>query len=41
MSDSIEQTGSLRGTMLGILILAWVLVYFALWKGVKLTGKVS
>jgi len=40
MSGSIEITGNLRGPMLGVLILAWVLVYFALWKGVKLTGKI-
>jgi len=40
MSSGIGDIGSVRGPMFGILFLAWVLVYFALWKGVKLTGKI-
>jgi len=40
VSDGIEETGRLRGPMVGVLLLAWVMVYFALFKGVKLTGKI-
>ena len=41
MSSGIEEVGGIRGPMFGVLSLAWILVYFALWKGVKLTGKVG
>jgi len=40
MSSGIEEVGGIRGPMFGVLSLAWILVYFALWKGVKLTGKI-
>ena len=39
-SAGIEHFGSIQWELLGILILSWILVYLALWKGIKLTGKV-
>lgn len=39
-SSGIEDIGGIRGPMCGVLLLAWVLVYFALWKGIKVTGKI-
>ena len=40
MTDGIHQLGELRLELLGLLVGAWVIVYFCLWKGVTLTGKV-
>lgn len=40
MTAGIEEMGSLRLELLGLLLLAWVIVYFCLWRGVKLTGRV-
>ena len=40
MTGGIEEMGSLRLELLGLLLLAWVIVYFCLWRGVKLTGRV-
>lgn len=36
----IHDPGHLRLELLGLLTAAWVIVYFCLWKGVTLTGKV-
>jgi len=40
MSSGIEDYGSINMELLGFLILAWVIVYFCIWKSVKTTGKV-
>ncbi|XP_056463377.1 sodium- and chloride-dependent GABA transporter 2-like [Gadus chalcogrammus] len=40
ISGGIEEIGSLRWELVLCLILAWVLCYFCVWKGVKSTGKV-
>ena len=40
MTDGIHELGELRLELLGLLVGAWVIVYFCLWKGVTLTGKV-
>ncbi|XP_075912785.1 sodium- and chloride-dependent GABA transporter ine-like [Petromyzon marinus] len=40
MSGGLEQGGALRWELFGLLILAWVLVYLCIFKGVKSTGKV-
>ncbi|CAL8335510.1 unnamed protein product [Merluccius merluccius] len=40
ISTGIEEIGSLRWELALCLILAWVLCYFCVWKGVKSTGKV-
>lgn len=40
ITKGIEEMGSIRGELFGLLLLAWVLVYFCIWKSVKATGKV-
>ena len=40
MSKGIEDFGSVNLELLGFLVLAWVVVYFCIWKSVKTTGKV-
>ncbi|XP_041836766.1 sodium- and chloride-dependent GABA transporter 2-like [Melanotaenia boesemani] len=38
--QGIEEIGSLRWEMAVCLLLAWILCYFCVWKGVRSTGKV-
>ena len=40
VSDGIHEMGNIRTELLGFLALAWIIVYFCLWKGVATTGKV-
>ena len=40
MSDKIDDFGSIRLELLMFLVLAWIIVYFCIWKSVKATGKV-
>ncbi|XP_062410753.1 sodium- and chloride-dependent betaine transporter-like [Sardina pilchardus] len=40
VTQGIEHMGSIRWELLGCLILAWMIEYFSIFKGVKLTGKV-
>lgn len=40
MTSGIEQIGGMRWELLGCLTVAWILVYFCLWKGIKSSGKV-
>uniref|UniRef100_A0A3B3UCE7 Transporter n=1 Tax=Poecilia latipinna TaxID=48699 RepID=A0A3B3UCE7_9TELE len=40
ISSGIDQMGSLNWDMALCLLVAWVMCYFCIWKGVKSTGKV-
>ena len=40
-TSGVEEAGVVRWELLLILILAWILIYFCIFKGVKSTGKVS
>ena len=40
MSSGIEDFGKINLELLGFLFLAWVIVYFCIWKSVRTTGKV-
>ncbi|XP_061866207.1 sodium- and chloride-dependent GABA transporter 2 isoform X4 [Colius striatus] len=40
ISDGIQHLGSLRWELALCLMLAWIICYFCIWKGVKSTGKV-
>lgn len=41
ISQGIDEIGSLRWELALCLLLAWVLCYFCVWKGVRSTGKVQ
>lgn len=41
ISSGIDEIGELHWDMALCLLLAWILCYFCIWKGVKSTGKVS
>lgn len=40
ITDDMGDLGSMRVELLVALIVAWILVYFCLWKGIKSSGKV-
>ncbi|KAM4740548.1 sodium- and chloride-dependent GABA transporter 2-like isoform 2-T2 [Anableps anableps] len=40
ISQGIEEIGSLRWELVLCLLLAWIICYFCVWKGVRSTGKV-
>lgn len=40
LSEGIEQIGNVRWDLALCLLLAWIICYFCVWKGVKSTGKV-
>ncbi|XP_073809157.1 solute carrier family 6 member 22, tandem duplicate 2 isoform X5 [Danio rerio] len=40
LSGGIEQIGNVRWDLALCLLLAWIICYFCVWKGVKSTGKV-
>lgn len=41
ISDGIQHLGGLRWELALCLLLAWIICYFCIWKGVKSTGKVG
>ena len=41
LSAGISDLTTVRWELAGCLLLAWVIVYCALWKGVKSIGKVT
>ena len=41
ISEGIHEMGDIRWELAGCLLLAWTLVYCALWKGIKSIGKVN
>eukprot|EP00112_Aurelia_sp_Birch-Aquarium-sp1_P018184 Seg4302.1 transcript_id=Seg4302.1/GoldUCD/mRNA.D3Y31 product="Sodium-dependent dopamine transporter" protein_id=Seg4302.1/GoldUCD/D3Y31 len=40
LSSGIEEAGSINWKLALCLLLAWVMVYFCIWKGIRTTGKV-
>lgn len=40
MTEGISEVGNLRLDLFILLCLAWVIVYFCLWRGISLTGRV-
>ena len=40
ISNGIHELGAIRWELAICLLLAWVIVYFALWNGIKSFGKV-
>ncbi|KAM4613754.1 sodium- and chloride-dependent GABA transporter 2-like [Polymixia lowei] len=40
LSNGIEEIGNIRWDLALCLLLAWIICYFCVWKGVKSTGKV-
>ncbi len=40
ISDGIHDIGTSRWELAGCLLLAWAVVYMALWRGIKSIGKV-
>ena len=40
ISSGIDDISAIRWELAGCLALAWVIVYCALWKGIKSIGKV-
>lgn len=40
ITSGIHDLGSLRWELALCLLLAWIICYFCIWKGVKSTGKV-
>ena len=40
ISDGVDHITGIRWELAGCLLLAWIVVYCALWRGIKSIGKV-
>ena len=40
ISAGVEEVGSIKWDLALCLLLAWIVVYFCIWKGIKSSGKV-
>jgi glucan phosphoethanolaminetransferase (alkaline phosphatase superfamily) len=40
LSDGVGEPGSIKWDLALCLLLAWIIVYFCIWKGIKSSGKV-
>ena len=40
ISDGVDHITGIRWELAGCLLLAWIIVYCALWRGIKSIGKV-
>ena len=41
ISNGINEPGTIKWDLALCLLLAWIVVYFCIWKGIKSSGKVS
>ena len=41
ISDGVEHVGEMQWEIALALLISWIVLYFALWKGIKWTGKVT
>lgn len=40
ITDGIDNAGSMRWELFGVLVLTWILVYFIIWKGINQSGYI-
>lgn len=40
ITDGVDEMGGMVWPLFGALVFSWVCTYFAIWKGVKVTGKI-
>lgn len=40
ITDGVDVLGTMVWPLFGTLLFSWVCTYFAIWKGVKVTGKI-
>jgi len=41
ISDGVDEPGYIKWDLCLCLLLAWIVVYFCIWKGIRGSGKVS
>ena len=40
ITSGVDDMGEMVWPLFGLLVFAWICTYFAIWKGVKVTGKI-